>query len=231
MKKTMNWIDLLAIIPYYVTVILHSYGVVDKYPVEAAAVGGEEAGSGDVSRTAQYFRLLKIARIVKTLRIIRIFKLARHSTGLQALGNTMRSNYKELGLLFLLLGMGAIMFASLIYVFEKEDKESTFKTMFDAYWWAIITMTTVGYGDVSPITGFGKVLGCFCAIFGVLVIALPIPIIGNSFNKFYARQKRWEKREAMAASRKLALLDAAAASAGGVKHAGRDQDGVSFRGL
>ena len=73
----------------------------------------------------------------------RIFKLARHSTGLQALGNTMKSNYKELGLLFLLLGMGAIMFASLIYVFEKEDNDSTFKTMFDAYWWAIITMTTV----------------------------------------------------------------------------------------
>ena len=75
--------------------------------------------------------------------LFRIFKLARHSTGLQALGNTMKSNYKELGLLFLLLGMGAIMFASLIYVFEKEDNESTFKTMFDAYWWAIITMTTV----------------------------------------------------------------------------------------
>jgi len=114
----------------------------------------------------------------------------------------MKANYKELGLLFLLLGMGAIMFASLIFVFEKEEPESTFKTMFDAYWWAIITMTTVGYGDVSPVTGFGKVLGCFCAIFGVLVIGLPIPIIGNSFNKFYARQKRWEKRETMSAQRK-----------------------------
>ena len=93
-----------------------------------------------------------MARIVKTLRIIRIFKLARHSTGLQALGNTMKANYKELGLLFLLLFMGAIMFSSLIFVFEKEDPESTFKTMFDAYWWAIITMTTVSLASIFVFT-------------------------------------------------------------------------------
>jgi len=166
-----------------------------------------------------------MARIVKTLRIIRIFKLARHSTGLQALGNTMKANYKELGLLFLLLGMGAIMFASLIFVFEKEDPNSTFKTMFDSYWWAIITMTTVGYGDVTPVTGFGKVLGCFCAIFGVLVIGLPIPIIGNSFNKFYARQKRWEKKETMSAQRKSQNLSTSH------KVSIDEKDALSVRGL
>jgi len=114
----------------------------------------------------------------------------------------MKANYKELGLLFLLLGMGAIMFSSLIFVFEKEADDTTFKTMFDAYWWAIITMCTVGYGDVVPVTGIGKVLGCFCAIFGVLVIALPIPIIGNSFTKYYNRQRRWEKDEAQEIKKK-----------------------------
>jgi len=200
LRRSMNWIDLLAIVPYFVTVTLKWYGVTEAAIAEDHL--SEEEHAGDVSRTAQYFRLLKMARIVKTLRIIRIFKLARHSTGLQALGNTMKANYKELGLLFLLLGMGAIMFASLIFVFEKEDADTTFKTMFDAYWWAIITMTTVGYGDVSPVTGFGKILGCFCAIFGVLVIGLPIPIIGNSFTKFYTRQKRWEKNEAQSSKEK-----------------------------
>ena len=100
----------------------------------------DQEGANNVLRIAQVFRLL---RIVKTLRIIRIFKLARHSNGLQALGYTVRSNYKELGLLILFLGMGAIMFSSLAYVFETEDEKSTLKTMLEAYWWAIITMTTV----------------------------------------------------------------------------------------
>ena len=68
-------------------------------------------------------------------------------------GHTMRANYKELGLLILFLGMGAVMFSSLVYVFENDDDSSSFTTMLDAYWWAFITMTTVGYGDVYPSTG------------------------------------------------------------------------------
>lgn len=140
----MNWIDLLAIIPYFVTVILYAAGY------NSDSDNDRTTEANDVRRIAQFFRLL---RIVKTLRIIRIFKLARHSTGLQALGHTMKSNYKELGLLILFLGMGAVMFSSLVWVFENDDSESTFHTMLDAYWWAFITMTTVGYGDVTPITG------------------------------------------------------------------------------
>ena len=66
----------------------------------------------------------------------------------------------------------------------------------------------VGYGDVSPVTGFGKILGCFCAIFGVLVIGLPIPIIGSSFNNFYAREKRREKMTLERAKQEAAVLAA-----------------------
>ena len=86
-------------------------------------------------------------------------------------------------MLFLFLFMGVLIFSSLVYVFENDEKDSSFVTMLDAYWWALITMTTVGYGDLAPTTLLGRAAGAVCATFGVLVIALPIPIIGNEFTK------------------------------------------------
>ena len=116
----MNVIDLLAILPYYVSIAL---------------VNSTSAGQlTEVRRIAQFFRIM---------RILRIFKLARHSVGLQSLGFTIRNSYKELGLLMLFMTISVLIFASLVYVFEKDESNTTFNDMLDSYWWALITMTTV----------------------------------------------------------------------------------------
>lgn len=103
---------------------------------------------------------------------------------------------RELGLLIFFLFIGVILFSSAVYFAEADSDQSHFRSIPDAFWWAVVTMTTVGYGDMRPIGVWGKVVGSLCAIAGVLTIALPVPVIVSNFNYFYHRETDNEDKTA-----------------------------------
>ena len=131
---------------------------------------------------------------------MRLFKLTRHSPGLKILIHTFRASAHELTLLVFFLVLGIVIFASLIYYAERiqYNPRNDFTSIPVGLWWAIVTMTTVGYGDMTPKTYVGMFVGSLCALTGVLTIALPVPVIVSNFALFYshtqARAKLPKKR-------------------------------------
>lgn len=166
-KDFMNTIDIIAILPYFITLGL-----------ELAEYQG----------AAQQTATLTVLRVIRIVRVLRIFKLSRHSKGLQILGRTLHASMRELGLLIFFLIIGVVLFSSAAFFAELDDPESSFTSIPQSFWWAVVTMTTVGYGDVTPVTVGGKIVGSMCAVAGVLTIALPVPVIVSNFSYFYKQE-------------------------------------------
>ncbi|KAL3853493.1 hypothetical protein ACJMK2_017029 [Sinanodonta woodiana] len=161
-KSIINWIDLAAIVPFF---IMLSMSLANH-----TCLASERSG---------------LLQVVRVLRVIRIFKLAKHSQGLKILGKTLQLSMSELNTFLIFFAIGVVIFSTMIYFAEKGESQSFFSSIPDAFWWAVITMTTVGYGDVYPIGIAGKLVGGFCALSGLLAISLPVPVIVTNFNNIY----------------------------------------------
>lgn len=170
----LNAIDLLSILPFYVTVVCDQMS--REKNTELENVG-------------------KVMQILRLMRVFRILKLARHSAGLRSLGATMLHSSREMGQLVLFLSLGVSFFSALIYFAEKDSKVSELQTIPVGWWWATISMTTVGYGDTVPVTSAGRLIGTLCIVCGLLIVALPITNIFNKFSKFHQRQRRLEVKQ------------------------------------
>jgi hypothetical protein len=164
----MNIIDLLALVPLYVTVIFQSSSLQSCYLNERFVI--------------------EIMFILRIIRMFRIFHLVKHYQALKVLVYALKASLQELLMLMIFLLIGMLIFSTMIYYAERKDATQPgdmFSTIPMGFWWSIITMTTVGYGDVYPTTPVGYIVGTACAVCGVLMVALTIPVISNNFTLFY----------------------------------------------
>ena len=156
LKSAMGVLDVLAIFPFYLTLALRE--------------------------STNQVRSFAVLRAIRLFRVLRVFKLSRYSNAIKLLVNTVYCSLEQLRSLGLCLAVCVVLFSSAIFYAEEN---SNFPSIPDAFWWTVITMTSVGYGDVTPTTPVGKFVGSFCAMTGVVFFCLPTPVLVSNFIKFY----------------------------------------------
>jgi voltage-gated potassium channel len=131
-----------------------------------------------------------LLRFFRVLRMLRLAKLGRTSKAWQHIRDAVYDRRYEFGLILALLGITILVSASLLYLAEGEAQPDKFGSIPRSLWWAIVTLTTVGYGDVYPVTALGRFFAGVIAICGVTLIALPTGLFASSFTEAMERQRR-----------------------------------------
>lgn len=148
---------------------------------------------------AMMFRLLTInlvgIRAIRLVRLLRLFKLNRYSDAFQAIMEVFRGKIREIlvSLFFVFLLM--IIASLLIYYAEHDAQPQQFANAFSGLWWAVATLTTVGYGDIYPITPIGRILGGIIALLGIGMAAVPTGILSAGFVELMEKQKGKDQEE------------------------------------
>jgi voltage-gated potassium channel len=124
---------------------------------------------------------LRFLRILRLFRILRILKLNRYNNSLSLMGQVLKNEKEKLIMTIFIMFMLLLLASSTMFYIENEAQPDNFPNIISTVWWAIATLTTIGYGDVYPVTAIGKVLAGVIAILGIGIIALPTGIISSGF--------------------------------------------------
>lgn len=176
LRAPLTVLDALALLPFY-----------------ASLLAGLAAGAGGRRALERAGLVLRLGR---ALRVLYVLRLARHSLGLRSLGLTARRSARELGQLLLFLGVAVAVAAPLVHLAERElGARRDFSSVPASYWWAVISMTTVGYGDMVPRSLPGQVVAFGSVLSGILLMAFPVTSIFHTFSRSYAELKLQQQQQ------------------------------------
>ena len=124
---------------------------------------------------------LRILRLIRLLRLFRLFKMNRYTSGLSSIGNVLKKKSDQLVSSIFVVFLLMIISSVIMYYFENPVQPDVFSNAFSGLWWAISTFTTVGYGDIYPLTIAGKIFSAIIALLGIGLVAVPTGIISAGF--------------------------------------------------
>ena len=178
-----QWIDYITVGIFVLDYILRLFTADYKlnksaasffvYPVTPMAIIDLLSILPSVTVLNSGFRLLKLFRLLRTLKVLRAFKFLRYSKSFDVIASVFKKQKKVLSAVATMAIAYVLVSALVIYNVEPES----FETFFDAIYWATISLTTVGYGDIYPITTIGRIVTMISSVFGIAIIALPSGVI------------------------------------------------------
>ena len=128
-------------------------------------------------------------RWLRVLRLVRLLKISHYSSALEDLFSAVYEERRSFAAALYLMAIALFLSSSMMYLAEYEVQPENFRSIPKTMWWSLITLTTVGYGDVSPITPLGQVIGAFTALMGVCTVALLTGIVASAFSSQMARRE------------------------------------------
>ncbi|MBQ6021366.1 MAG: ion transporter [Clostridia bacterium] len=166
-----------------------------RYPISPMAIVDLVSILPSISAVNSGFKVLRVMRMIRALRVLRIFKAARYSKSLQIISGVMKKS-KEPLIAVCTLAIAYILVSALVILNVEPDSFSSF---FDAVYWATVSLTTVGYGDIYPVTTIGRMVTMLSSLFGIAIVALPSGIITAGYleelKMMRREQKNGRKRE------------------------------------
>lgn len=138
-----------------------------------------------------FFKIdLRVIRTLRLFRLLRLLKLNRHSKAVKLIGQVLKNTKSDILVTVFMVFILLVLASTLMYSIENEAQPEAFENIGQALWWAVATLTTVGYGDIYPITGLGKFLSGIIALLGIGIVALPTGIISSAYIEEVQKQKQ-----------------------------------------
>jgi len=147
-------------------------------------------------------------RFMRVFRLLRLFKLTRYSPALATVGAVLREQRRQLGAALVIMMTLLVFSSSVAYLLEKDAQPEHFASIPESMWWAMATLTTVGFGDITPITVYGKIFGAFLMVMGVGMYALPAGILATGFAREFKKREFTVTWKMVASVPAFAHLDA-----------------------
>ncbi len=184
LQKPLNIVDILAVSPVFIELIMSSSSF---------------AGGG------------AFMRVIRLVRIFRVFKITRYLPWVRVFSNALVLSSQPLFMLLMLIMIAMVLFSSAIYYAERGDWDelqgkwvsvnlagepevSKYQSIPQSFWWCLVTMTTVGYGDVFPVTNTGRFIAALASMMGILVLAIPVSIISTNFGSEFGKLVRQKEQ-------------------------------------